>query len=72
MLLIARPDGSEGKESACNAGTPGSVLGSGRSAGEVNGYPLHIHAWIIPWTEEPGWILCIVHGVEKSQTWLSN
>ena len=48
MLLIARPDGSEGKESSCNAGTPGSVLGSGRSAGEVNGYPLHIHAWIIP------------------------
>ena len=32
--------GSVGKESACNAGDPGSVPGSGRSAGEGIGYPL--------------------------------
>ena len=32
--------GSDGKESACNAGDPGSILGSGRSPGEGNGYPL--------------------------------
>ena len=32
--------GSEDKESACNAGDPGSILGSGRSPGEGNGYPL--------------------------------
>ena len=32
--------GSDGKESACNAGDPGSVLGSGRSPGEGNGNPL--------------------------------
>ena len=31
---------SVGKESACNAGYPSSVLGSGRSAGEGIGYPL--------------------------------
>ena len=32
--------GSDGKESACNAVDPGSTLGSGRSPGEGNGYPL--------------------------------
>ena len=34
------PHSSVGKESACNAGDPGSVPGSGRSAGEGLGYPL--------------------------------
>ena len=34
------PGGSEGKESACNAGDPGLIPGSGRSLGEGNGYPL--------------------------------
>jgi len=33
-------DSSVGKESACNAGDPGSIPGSGRSPGEGNGYPL--------------------------------
>ena len=34
------PSSSDGKESACNAGDPGSIPGSGRSPGEGNGYPL--------------------------------
>ena len=34
------PGGSDGKESACNAGDPGSIPGSGRSPQEENGYPL--------------------------------
>ena len=34
------PVGSDGKESACNAGDPGSVPRSGRSPGDENGYPL--------------------------------
>ena len=34
------PGGSEGKESACNAGDPGLIPGLGRSSGEGNGYPL--------------------------------
>ena len=34
------PDSSVGKESACNAGDPGSIPGSGRSAEEGIGYPL--------------------------------
>ena len=34
------PCGSPGKESACNAGDPGSIPGLGRSAGEGICYPL--------------------------------
>ena len=34
------PGGSDGKESVCNAGDPGSILGSVISPGEGNGYPL--------------------------------
>ena len=34
------PGGSEGKESACNAGDLGSIPGLGRSPGEGNGNPL--------------------------------
>ena len=33
------PGGSDGKESAYNAGDLHSVPGSGRSPGEVNSYP---------------------------------
>ena len=38
------PDSSVGKESSCNAGDPGSIPGSGRSAGEGIGYPLQ-YSW---------------------------
>ena len=31
------PDGSDGKESACNAGDPGSISGSEKSPGGENG-----------------------------------
>ena len=34
------PGGSDGKESACNAGDVGSIPGLGRSPGEKSGYPL--------------------------------
>ena len=34
------PYGSDSKESTCNAGHPGSIPRSGRSAGEGNGNPL--------------------------------
>ena len=34
------PGGSDGKESACNAGDPGMIPGLGRSPGEGNGNPL--------------------------------
>ena len=38
------PDSSVGKESACNAGDPGSIPGSGSSPGEGIGCPLQ-YSW---------------------------
>ena len=38
------PGRSAGKECTCNAGDPGSIPGSGRSPGEVIGYPLQ-YSW---------------------------
>ena len=38
------PGSSAGKESACNAGDPGSIPGSRRSTGEGIGYPLQ-YSW---------------------------
>ena len=38
------PDSSVGKESACNAGDPGSIPGSGRSSGGGIAYPLQ-YSW---------------------------
>ena len=54
LLLMGFPGGSDGKESACNAGDPGLISGSGRSPGEGNGNHSSILAWRIPWMEEPG------------------
>ena len=47
------PDGSDGKESACNAGDLDLITGLGRFPGEVHGHPLCIPAWRLLWTEEP-------------------
>ena len=46
--------GSDGKESACNAGDLGSTPGLVRSPGERTGYPLQYSCQRISWTEEPG------------------
>ena len=46
-------DGSDGKESVCNAGDVGSIPGLGKSSGEENGHSSSF-AWRIPCTEEPG------------------
>ena len=40
LRLEIDPGGSDSKESACNAGDPGSIPGLGRSPGEENGNPL--------------------------------
>ena len=45
LPVLGFPDSSVGKESTCNnAGDPGSIPGSGRSAGEGIGYPLQ-YSW---------------------------
>ena len=54
LFLFCFPGSSDGKVSVYNAGDPGSIPGLGRSPGEENGNPLHIPAWKIPWTKEPG------------------
>ena len=54
------------KESACNAGDPGSILGSGRSPGKENGYPLQYSCLEMP--KDRGVCQAIVRGVAKSGT----
>ena len=44
LTLECFPHSSAGKESACNAGDPGSIPGSGRAAGEGIGHPLQ-YSW---------------------------
>ena len=39
-LVCIFPGGSDVKASACNAGDPGSIPGSGRFPGEGNGNPV--------------------------------
>ena len=48
------PGGSDGKESACNAGDLGSIPGSERSPGEGSGNPVQYSCLENSWTEEPG------------------
>ena len=39
------PDGSDSKESACNAGDPDLIPGLGGSPGEGHGNPLQYSCW---------------------------
>ena len=64
------PDGSDGKESACNAGDAGSIPGLGKSPGGGHGNPLQYLAWRIP-MDRGAW-QATVHGFTKSLTQLSN
>ena len=64
-LSLYFPSGSDGKESACNAGDLGLIPGLGRSPGEGKGYPLQDSG-----LENP--MNCIVRGVAKGQTRLSD
>ena len=64
------PGGSDGKESAHNAGDPVSILGSGRSLGEGNGSPFQDSCLENP-MDRGAWRVS-VHEVSKSQAPLSN
>ena len=64
------PGGSEVKASACNAGEPGLIPGSGRSPGEENDNPPQYSCLENPMDGE-AW-QATVHKVAKSQTRLSN
>ena len=54
------------KESACNAGNPGLILGSGRSPGEGNGYPQQYFCLRNPMDRGGRW--ATVHGIAESDT----
>ena len=69
-LVMSVPGSSAGKESACNAGDPGSIPGSGRSPGEGNCYPLQ-YSGLENSMDRGAWG-AIVHGVAMSWTQLSN
>ena len=56
---------STGKESACNVGDLGMIPRLGRSPGEGKGYPLQYYGL-------ENSMDCIVHGVTKSRTRLSD
>ena len=64
------PGGSDGKESACNAGDPGSIPGSGRSPGEGNGNPLQYSC--LKNSMDIGACQATAHGASESDTteWL--
>ena len=57
--------GLAGQESTCNVGDLGLIPGLGRSPGEGNGYPLQ-------YSGQENSMDCIVHGIAKSRTRLSN
>ena len=62
---LAFPCGSAGKESACNAGDLGLIPGLGRYPGEGESYPVR-------YSGLENFMDCIVRGVTKSWTWLSD
>ena len=64
------PGSSAGKESTCNAGDPGLILGLGRSPGGGHGNPLQCLCPENPMAREAWW--ATVHGVTKSGTQLSD
>ena len=60
------PGGSEGKETACNAGDPDLIPGLERSPGEGNGSPLQYSCLENSMDRGTWWAR--VHGVTKSRT----
>ena len=60
LSLVAQ----DGKESACNAGDPGSISGSGRSPGERNGTSLQYSC--LENSMDGGAWWSTVHGVAES------
>ena len=64
-VFLGFPGSSAGKESACNTGDLGSIPGLGRVPGEGKGYPLQ-------YSGLENSMDYTAHGVEKSQTQLSD
>ena len=60
------PDGSDSKETACNAGDTGSIPELERSPGEGNGNPLQYSC--LENSMDRGALWATVHGVAQSRT----
>ena len=69
MCCKGFPGGSDGKESACNAGDLGSTPGLGRSPGEGHGTSVFLPGEFHGQGSLVGYI---VHGVTKSRTQLND
>ena len=78
------PGSSAGKESACNAGDPGSIPGLGRCPGEGIGYPLQ-DSWASlvaqmvmnppvmreTWVQSLGWVIPLEEGMATHSSMLA-
>ena len=64
-VFLGFPCGLAGKDSTCNVGDLGSIPGLGRSSGEGKGYLLQ-YSGLENSTD------CVVHGLTKSRTLLSD
>ena len=69
-IFMGFPGGSDGKESAQNAGDLGLIPELGRSPGEGNGYPFQ-YSYLENSMDKQAW-QAIVHVVAKSWTRLSD
>ena len=69
-ICLGFPGGSDGEESACNAGDLGSIPWLGRSPREGNGNPFQ-YSCVENSTDRGAW-WAMVHGVGKNWTRLSN
>ena len=70
MYIYGFPGSSDGKESTCNAGDPGSIPELGSSPGEEIGYPLQYSCLGNPMDRRAS--QATVHEVTKSLIWLSD
>ena len=65
-MYIGFPGGSNSKASACDAGDPGLIPGSGRPPGEGNGNPLQYSCLENPMDRGAWW--ATFYGVAKNWT----
>ena len=70
QTLKSFPGGSDSGESACNAGDPGLIPGSGRSPGKGHGNPLQYSC--LENSMDRGTWQATVWGVTKNKTQLSD
>ena len=54
FIRLGFPGGSDGEESACSVGDPGSISGSKDPLADETATHSSILIWEVPWTEKPG------------------